>query len=73
MSVKEKRAEWHETLPPKSKEADAQKPILYTSEDVEIDYEKDLGFPGQYPFTRGIYPAMYQAQHWRMIQQAGFV
>jgi methylmalonyl-CoA mutase N-terminal domain/subunit len=31
---------------------------LYTPETVEIDYERDLGYPGVYPFTRGVYPSM---------------
>jgi methylmalonyl-CoA mutase N-terminal domain/subunit len=30
--------------------------------DQDVDYLRDLGFPGQYPFTRGIYPAMYRAR-----------
>jgi len=45
---------------------------LYTPADVQIDYPKDLGFPGEYPFTRGIYPSMYRGRHWTMRQYAGF-
>lgn len=45
---------------------------LYTPADVQIDYAKDLGFPGEYPFTRGIYPSMYRGRHWTMRQYAGF-
>jgi len=44
---------------------------LYTPEDIEIDYKK-LGFPGVYPFTRGIYPTMYRGRLWTMRQYAGF-
>ncbi|MFN3384209.1 MAG: methylmalonyl-CoA mutase [Archaeoglobaceae archaeon] len=44
---------------------------LYTPEDVKIDYGK-LGFPGVYPFTRGIYPTMYRGRLWTMRQYAGF-
>jgi methylmalonyl-CoA mutase N-terminal domain/subunit len=40
--------------------------------DAGFDYERDLGFPGQYPFTRGIYPAMYRGRLWTMRQYAGF-
>jgi methylmalonyl-CoA mutase N-terminal domain/subunit len=37
-----------------------------------LDYLEDLGFPGQYPFTRGIYPTMYRGRLWTMRQYAGF-
>ena len=40
--------------------------------DRDFDYLRDLGFPGQYPFTRGIYPSMYRARLWTMRQYAGF-
>lgn len=45
---------------------------LYTPEDVEIDYEEQLGYPGVYPFTRGVYPTMYRGRVWTMRQYAGF-
>ena len=46
---------------------------LYTPEDVaDIDYEEDLGFPGEPPFTRGVYPTMYRGRTWTMRQFAGF-
>jgi methylmalonyl-CoA mutase N-terminal domain/subunit len=45
---------------------------LYTPENVEIDYERDLGYPGVYPFTRGVYPSMYRGKLWTMRQFAGF-
>jgi len=45
---------------------------LYTPENVEIDYERDLGFPGEPPFTRGVYPSMYRGRLWTMRQFAGF-
>jgi len=46
---------------------------LYTPLDVEgADYVEDLGFPGQYPFTRGIQTTMYRGQIWSMRQYAGF-
>jgi methylmalonyl-CoA mutase N-terminal domain/subunit len=45
---------------------------LHTSETVEIDYDRDLGYPGVYPFTRGVYPSMYRGRLWTMRQFAGF-
>jgi methylmalonyl-CoA mutase, N-terminal domain len=45
---------------------------LYTPDNVEIDYERDLGFPGVYPYTRGVYPSMYRGRLWTMRQFAGF-
>jgi methylmalonyl-CoA mutase N-terminal domain/subunit len=46
---------------------------LYTPEDVEdTDYNEKLGFPGQYPFTRGVQPTMYRGRLWTMRQYAGF-
>lgn len=46
---------------------------LYTPLDVEdIDYGDDLGFPGDYPFTRGVQPTMYRGRFWTMRQYAGF-
>jgi methylmalonyl-CoA mutase N-terminal domain/subunit len=45
---------------------------LYSPENVDIDYERDLGWPGAYPFTRGVYPSMYRGRLWTMRQFAGF-
>jgi len=45
---------------------------LYSSETVEIDYDRDLGYPGVYPYTRGVYPSMYRGKLWTMRQFAGF-
>jgi len=46
---------------------------LYTPEDVaDIDYDEDLGFPGEEPYTRGAYPTMYRGRTWTMRQFAGF-
>jgi methylmalonyl-CoA mutase N-terminal domain/subunit len=45
---------------------------LYSPENVEVDYERDLGWPGAYPFTRGVYPSMYRGRLWTMRQFAGF-
>jgi methylmalonyl-CoA mutase, N-terminal domain len=45
---------------------------LYTPDSVEVDYDRDLGYPGVYPFTRGVYPSMYRGKLWTMRQFAGF-
>jgi methylmalonyl-CoA mutase, N-terminal domain len=45
---------------------------LYTPDTVEIDYERDVAYPGVYPFTRGVYPSMYRGKLWTMRQFAGF-
>ena len=46
---------------------------VYTAEDLnELDYERDLGYPGEPPFTRGIHPTMYRGRLWTMRQLAGF-
>ena len=45
---------------------------LYSPANVELDYASDLGFPGEFPFTRGVYPSMYRGRLWTMRQFAGF-
>ena len=46
---------------------------LYTPLDLpEWDYNEALGFPGQYPYTRGVYPSMYRGRRWTMRNYAGF-
>ncbi len=48
---------------------------LYTPDDLAsqgFDYVRDLGLPGEYPFTRGIHPSMYRGRLWTMRQYAGF-
>jgi methylmalonyl-CoA mutase N-terminal domain/subunit len=45
---------------------------LYTPDNVDVDYDRDLGYPGTYPFTRGVYPSMYRGKLWTMRQFAGF-
>jgi len=46
---------------------------IYTPLEVKnLDYIQDLGFPGEYPYTRGVYPTMYRARLWTMRQYAGF-
>jgi methylmalonyl-CoA mutase, N-terminal domain len=72
--------EWHEEYA-RNSERDALfdtisgHPVhpLYTDDDrAEADSERDLGFPGEYPYTRGIYPSMYRGRLWTMRQFAGY-
>jgi methylmalonyl-CoA mutase N-terminal domain/subunit len=45
---------------------------LYTPDNAGLDYERDLGYPGVHPFTRGVSPSMYRGRLWTMRQFAGF-
>jgi methylmalonyl-CoA mutase N-terminal domain/subunit len=46
---------------------------LYTPEDIkDLDYTRDLGFPGEYPFTRGLHATMYRGRLWTMRQFSGY-
>jgi methylmalonyl-CoA mutase, N-terminal domain len=46
---------------------------LYTPLDVQdIEYNRDIGYPGEYPYTRGIQPTMYRGRHWTFRQYTGF-
>ena len=45
---------------------------LYAPSDVDVDYGEDLGYPGEPPYTRGVYPTMYRGKLWTMRQYAGF-
>ncbi len=45
---------------------------LYTPEDVPGDYEESQGYPGQFPYTRGVQPTMYRGRFWTMRQYAGY-
>jgi len=45
---------------------------LYTPDDVEDDYDGRLGYPGEYPYTRGVYPSMYRGRLWTVRQFAGY-
>jgi methylmalonyl-CoA mutase N-terminal domain/subunit len=77
--LKKKKEEWEEKssfkerqekfITTSSREIDR----LYAPPDVEnLDYMKDLGFPGQYPFTRGVHPTMYRGKIWTMRLFSGF-
>ena len=47
-------------------------PALSTPDTVRFDYDEALGYPGEFPFTRGVYPSMYRGRLWTMRQFAGF-
>jgi methylmalonyl-CoA mutase N-terminal domain/subunit len=47
-------------------------PRMSTPESADIDYDRDLGYPGQFPYTRGVYPSMYRGKPWTQRQFAGF-
>jgi methylmalonyl-CoA mutase N-terminal domain/subunit len=60
-------------LPSARSDMGAELPLIYTPADIEdVDYLEDLGFPGQYPFTRGVYPGMYRKNPWQMRLYSGF-
>ena len=67
------------SMPPRARPREARTssglPIrsLYTPADLaDFDYAEQLGFPGQYPFTRGIHPHMYRERPWTIRQYAGY-
>ncbi len=82
--IRRKKEEWERETVSKSLEKLPEKgefstsshiPVsrVYTPVDVaDFEYLRDLGFPGEYPFTRGVYPTMYRARLWTMRQYAGF-
>lgn len=83
--IKASREEWQDTVVsktvskfPERKEvfttgSNLEVDRIYTPENIEnMDYERDLGFPGEYPFTRGVQPTMYRGKFWTMRQYAGF-
>jgi methylmalonyl-CoA mutase N-terminal domain/subunit len=60
-------------LPPAYSETGSPLPPVFTPDDLEgIDYLGDIGFPGEFPFTRGVYPGMYRKAPWQMRLYSGF-
>jgi methylmalonyl-CoA mutase N-terminal domain/subunit len=84
MTVKEEFARWRkQILDPSIRKFAERKVRFETSSGIEIpplalpedddpDYMEKLGFPGEYPFTRGVQPTMYRSRFWTMRQYAGF-
>ncbi len=83
-AIREAREEWEaESLAPFLERGERRESFvtvsnhevdrLYTPEDIdEMEYDADLGFPGEPPYTRGVYPTMYRGRPWTMRQFAGF-
>jgi methylmalonyl-CoA mutase N-terminal domain/subunit len=84
MSCESEKQRWEEqTLKPLLQKFPERKPAFTTSseiplppvlipEDLDPDYCEKLGFPGEYPFTRGVQPTMYRGRLWTMRQYAGY-
>ena len=76
--IKQAQEKWEmdnkiDELPSARRDMGAELPLIYTPADIEdVDYLEDLGFPGQYPFTRGVYPGMYRKNPWQMRLYSGF-
>jgi methylmalonyl-CoA mutase N-terminal domain/subunit len=82
--IQQQKEQWEKETLVKSFDKLPERGEFYTSSDIPInrvytpidttdsDYVRDLGFPGEYPLTRGVYPTMYRARLWTMRQYAGF-
>ena len=82
--IRRRKLQWEKETLSKSFEKLPEKGEFVTTSDVPVsrletpddladfDYLRDLGFPGEYPLTRGVYPTMYRARLWTMRQYAGF-
>ncbi len=78
------RTQWEETMVRKAQERMPERDNLMTTssvpinrlympqENASLDYTRDLGLPGEYPYTRGVQPTMYRAKPWTMRMFAGF-
>lgn len=74
---KQKEQEWKKSVQQTIQRFPERHETFTTSSNIEVDRlyyadEDKLGFPGQYPFTRGIQPTMYRSRYWTMRQYAGF-
>jgi methylmalonyl-CoA mutase N-terminal domain/subunit len=82
MDLKEQKQKWEsEVLSPLIRKYPERKPEFSTPSGIPLesvsipssmDYMEQLGFPGEYPFTRGVQPTMYRGRLWTMRQYAGF-
>lgn len=82
--LEEQKKRWEEqTVAPVTGKSPEQKPAFETGSGIPVErvyipggespgYEEKLGFPGEYPFTRGVQPTMYRGRFWTMRQYAGF-
>ncbi|MSM40156.1 MAG: methylmalonyl-CoA mutase [Geobacter sp.] len=84
MSISDQKQAWESAIVARNiAKAPERKAAFCTTSNIEMErcftpefeyagYEEDLGFPGQYPFTRGVQPTMYRGRFWTMRQYAGF-
>ncbi|TSK06821.1 MAG: methylmalonyl-CoA mutase [Geobacter sp.] len=83
MSISEKKQAWQAAVEKSMAKAPERRGSFKNSSDMELErcyapqfdypgYGENLGFPGQYPFTRGVQPTMYRGRFWTMRQYAGF-
>ena len=64
---------WMEKHPERGIDSELPKQRLYTSKDTaDLDYMRDLGFPGEYPYTRGLNPTGYRSRLWHIAESSGF-
>ena len=79
--IEAKQKDWEKTALAESLKSALEKDFyteltkerLYTPRDIaDFDYLDDLGFPGEFPYTRGIHPTMYRSRIWGMAQYSGF-
>ena len=76
--IKKPQEKWEsenrlERLPTARSDMGEELKVVYTPADVaHVDYLKDIGYPGAYPFTRGVYPGMYRKRPWQMRLYSGF-
>jgi len=82
--IQQKKEEWEKEIVPESLERLPERGDFFTTSDIPVGrvytpfdiaalhYLRDLGLPGEYPLTRGVYPTMYRARLWTMRQYAGF-
>lgn len=82
--IRQQKEKWEKEIVPKSLERLPERGEFFTTSGIPVgrvctpfdiedfDYLRDLGFPGEYPLTRGVYPTMYRARFWTMRQYAGF-
>jgi methylmalonyl-CoA mutase N-terminal domain/subunit len=83
MSINDSKKKWNETVAKNIARSPERMDPFLTSSNIELErcftpgfdypgYEEQLGFPGEYPYTRGVQPTMYRGRFWTMRQYAGF-
>jgi methylmalonyl-CoA mutase N-terminal domain/subunit len=83
MSISENKQAWQKSAEKSIAKSPERKSSFRNSSDIELErcytpefeypaYQEELGFPGQYPYTRGVQPTMYRGRFWTMRQYAGF-